>query len=183
MTDAIYKRLSILSAIYGFTGVFASSFLDLVLWLLPIRFLLVGLGILSLTPVSAECAGGKCTTKFFAPNEASYNTYIFISFSVPERIWIELNEDLKKVRGAFVLNGLPSNSMKEFASRVAHLRKRGVTAPIMLDAKKFKFFNIKAVPATVIHTEKEYRMFSGAVRPSELMQMSNAPVEVREVKP
>lgn len=182
MTDETYKRVPTLFRIYRMTSDFVS--IGWCLWAqLSIRVFLVSLGLVYLSKISAECSPGKCSSKFIAPKEESYNMYTFMSFSVPTRIWLELNEDLQKGRGAFVLNGLPNNSIKEFALRVAELRKIGVTVPIILDAKKVKKFDIKSVPATVIYTGRDYRMFSGAVRSSTFMRMSNKPENIREVKP
>ena len=58
---------------------------------------------------------------------------VYISFSVPEATWIEFSKPLEKLGGSFVLKGLPNNSFREFASRIMHLRKAGVLAPITID--------------------------------------------------
>ena len=69
------------------------------------------------------------SAQVFVPPEDSYQAYTFMSFSVPENIWLEINEDLQKSERAFILNGLPGNSMREFSTRVAHLRKNWDYSP------------------------------------------------------
>ena len=182
------QNSSLSDLMYSPTGWNAAMTTGLIIYMLKSpkpKLLLFLLGTLLNTSVGSaeppkECRAGKCS-KFFVPPEDSYQAYTFMSFSVPENIWLEINEDLQKVRGAFILNGLPGNSMREFSTRVAHLRKIGITVPILIDPKKFKALGVKSVPATAIKEGKDFRLFSGAVRPSQFGTMPKPAVEIREL--
>lgn len=88
---------------------------------------------------------------------------VFVSFSIPNRAWIDLSKELEKVGGVFVLRGLPDQSMQILASRILKLKEEGVNAPILIDPKSFLTYGIDQVPAIVISEEKAFDKVSGHV--------------------
>lgn len=88
--------------------------------------------------------------------------YVFMSFSVPDDVWIALSIELVKLGGSFVLRGLPENSFEKFAQRIASLRKKGVEAPIHIDPRLFETFTVTAVPCIAMK-EDRWSKLSGAV--------------------
>ncbi len=86
---------------------------------------------------------------------------VFMSFSVPDRLWVELSESLQKVGGAFVIRGLPDNSFRSFANKVASLRKRGVHAPIVLNPPDFSKYQINLVPTTILIDDNRFDKMTG----------------------
>lgn len=90
------------------------------------------------------------------------NLFICISFSVPETIWLSLSQEMKGKRAVFVLRGLPDNSFKLFAQRIAHLKERGMEASVQIHPNLFKEHAIERVPTFIfIDSEKLYKI-SGA---------------------
>lgn len=91
-------------------------------------------------------------------SEASshHGALVFISFSVPIETWKEHSYALQRIKGAFVLRGLPSNSFEELSSKILELRSAGVQAEILLDPAAFERFDIQAVPSIVLQQEEQH---------------------------
>lgn len=93
----------------------------------------------------------------------SYQVIIFISLSVPEAIWLQLSEELKKIGGIFVLRGLPNNSFKSLAYHLLNLKRKGIEAPIQIHPQLFKEHGIEKVPAFLVRNEHGFNKLSGNV--------------------
>jgi conjugal transfer pilus assembly protein TrbC len=92
-----------------------------------------------------------------------YQTLVFMSFSVPEQVWLSLSNELEKVEGTFVLRGLPNQSFQALASQILHLKEKGVKATIQLDPKRFLEYDILQVPSIVVAEGKIFDKLSGDV--------------------
>lgn len=91
------------------------------------------------------------------------NLYVFMSFSLPDELLISLSKELEKTGGIFVVRGLPYNSFKEFARKLYGLRKKGLNAPVQINPKLFKKYDIQNVPAFVAIDEDSFDKISGNV--------------------
>ncbi len=124
-------------------------------------------GLKSELPQSNGC-NGKCNP-FQTTAPSSNGLKIYMSFSVPESIWVELDKDLQKQQGVFVLRGLPNNSFQEFSMKVLELRKKGVMSNIQIDPKAFEQKSIRCVP-TFVDDQKGHRV-SGTVSVAHVLNL------------
>lgn len=99
-----------------------------------------------------------------------YQALVFMSFSVPDQVWIDLSKELEQVGGVFVLRGLPNQSFQTLASRILHLKEKGVKAPIQLDPKCFLAYQIDQVPSIVVAEGETFDKVSGNVSLSFALQ-------------
>jgi type-F conjugative transfer system pilin assembly protein TrbC len=109
---------------------------------------------------------GTCKEKcrsFHPTTESDPILQVCMSFSVPTQVWKDLNEDLMRHQGVFVVKGLPNNSFQAFAGKVLEFRKQGITAPIRIDPKLFERLKVKQVPMFVFSEKDETHTVSGTV--------------------
>jgi len=109
----------------------------------------------------ASCKG-KCPSFNPTPN-VEPSLQVCMSFSVPTQVWKDLNEDLIRHQGVFVVRGLPNNSFQAFAQKVLEFRKHGITAPIRMDPKLFERLKVHQVPLFVVKKQDETHTVSGTV--------------------
>ena len=74
---------------------------------------------------------------------------VFISFSLPDNIWLSLSKEMSNECAVFVVRGLPDNSFKSFAGKIAHLKEKGMEASVQIHPDLFKIHAIDRVPAFV----------------------------------
>lgn len=87
--------------------------------------------------------------------EEEPNILLFVSFSIPENIWLQLSEEAESQDAVFVIKGLPNNSFSDLAKKVLGLKKKGFSSDIQIDPTKFEKYNIKKVPAFVFGGKKK----------------------------
>jgi type-F conjugative transfer system pilin assembly protein TrbC len=114
------------------------------------------------TAHSRGACKGKCPSIKSIP-DSEPSLQVCMSFSVPIQVWKELNGDLMRHQGVFVVRGLPNNSFQAFAGKVLEFRKQGITAPIRIDPKLFDRFNINQVPVFVVKQKDEMHTVSGTL--------------------
>lgn len=112
-------------------------------------------------PNKGSCKG-KCPS-FQPTSEFDPSLQVCMSFSVPIQVWKDLNEDLIRHQGVFVVKGLPNNSFKAFAAKVLEFRKQGITAPIRIDPKLFERIKVNKVPLFVVNQNDETHTVSGTL--------------------
>ena len=78
------------------------------------------------------------------------NTYVFVSFSMPETLMIETLQECEWLHIPAVLNGLYQNSMPETAKKVMALSNQIPNMSLQIDPTAFERFNIHQVPALVV---------------------------------
>lgn len=105
---------------------------------------------------------GTCVSGFSSIEEES-EFFVFISFSVPESIWLTLSPDLKRHGGIFVVRGLPNNSFSEFAKRSLLLKNKGMDAEIRIDPDLFEKYHIEKVPTFLVTEQHIFDKLSGSV--------------------
>jgi type-F conjugative transfer system pilin assembly protein TrbC len=111
--------------------------------------------------LSKECSSCKNTHLL---NENKNTLFIFISFSMPDDLILSLSKEVERFgNGVFVLRGIPKNSFNTFISKVHSLRKRGVTADIQVNPKKFKEYSIDLVPSFVLEKEGKFDLITGNI--------------------
>jgi len=91
----------------------------------------------------------------FEVKEGEPNIMIFVSFSIPENIWLQLSEEAKSKDAVFVLKGLPNDSFSGLAKKVLTLKKKGFSSDIQIDPTKFDKHGIEKVPAFVVGGTKK----------------------------
>jgi conjugal transfer pilus assembly protein TrbC len=70
---------------------------------------------------------------------------------------------MEKMGGVFVLRGIPGNSFAMFTQKLAELRKKGITASILIDPESFEEYGISSVPTIVLVEEGKYDKMTGNV--------------------
>jgi type-F conjugative transfer system pilin assembly protein TrbC len=109
-----------------------------------------------------DACKGKCPS-FKPTSEFEPSLQVCMSFSVPVQVWKDLNADLLKRNGVFVINGLPNNSFQAFAQKVLAFRQQGITAPIRIDPKLFEQLKVQHVPIFVVKDSSKMHTVSGTV--------------------
>jgi len=101
---------------------------------------------------------------FLGDNQKNtYEVMVFATFSMPITLWKEYSDALTKIGGTFALRGLPEDSFFKLTSEINHLKKSGVTAPILLDPKSFEKYEVETVPTIVLVKKEGYDKISGTV--------------------
>ncbi|MFI5342794.1 MAG: type-F conjugative transfer system pilin assembly protein TrbC [Chlamydiales bacterium] len=120
--------------------------------------------LLEFSPVKAgelSIENGSCSNEselFIDPK-----LFVFMSFSIPDVIWISLSHELEKVDGVFVLRGLPQQSFRELAAKILSLKEKSVSAPIQLDPKQFQAYQLTSVPAFIVTEDEQFDKVTGNV--------------------
>lgn len=78
------------------------------------------------------------------------NTYVFVSFAMPETLMIETLQECERLHVPAILNGLYQNSMPETAKKVMALSNQIPNLSLQIDPTAFERFNIHQVPALVM---------------------------------
>lgn len=105
-----------------------------------------------------------CTDQSVKTDENLPVLLVFTSFSMPDSLWVSLSQELEAVGGAFILQGLPSNSFKELANKIYELRQKNVNADIQLHPQLFQDYQIHHVPTFVlIEKDKQWNQLEGNV--------------------
>lgn len=107
--------------------------------------------------------GSKQSKKKFKHPTDIYPVVVFISFSVPKSIWMQLGEEVKQQGGIFILRGLPRNSFKSLASKLSILKKKGLDVPVQINSQLFKDHQINRVPTFLVKNESGFNKLSGTV--------------------
>jgi conjugal transfer pilus assembly protein TrbC len=116
----------------------------------------------------------KCEFPIQEIPDRTPNVLIFASFSMSDSVWVALSQELEKVNGSFVIQGLPDNSFKELVSKIYHLRQLGVSADIQLYPQLFDQYTIKKVPTFVVVEANRWDQLSGNISlESALIEMKH----------
>jgi conjugal transfer pilus assembly protein TrbC len=95
--------------------------------------------------------------------DISPKLFVFISFSVPEDVWISISKDIMPIGGVLVLNGLPENSFKHLANRLMKMKEKGFLADVQINPMLFEEYSITQVPAFVISDNNCYDKIMGNI--------------------
>jgi len=87
----------------------------------------------------------------------------FVSFSMPTESLIEISKSMQKVGGSLIIRGLPKDSFKELAAKLVEMRNKRAYAPVLVDPKAFKTYQIEHVPTFVVFDSEHYDKISGNV--------------------
>lgn len=105
----------------------------------------------------------KCIDCKPLPDEKSVEIYIFLSFSVPEKVWLDLSHELDNKKGVIVIRGLPGNSFNALSEKIYNLKDKGLMADIQIYPQLFEKYQIKQVPAFVIINGNEFNKILGNI--------------------
>ncbi|MEM7174335.1 MAG: type-F conjugative transfer system pilin assembly protein TrbC [Chlamydiota bacterium] len=89
--------------------------------------------------------------------------FAFVSFSMPDSLWLEMSKGLEENGGTFVIEGIPNDDFQNFLEKVFDFRKMGILAPISIDPDAFEEYQITAVPTFVLEQKKGFRKVVGNV--------------------
>lgn len=103
-----------------------------------------------------------CAREDTASSEERPKVLNFLSFSVPDSIWLSYDKELSKLEGVFVVRGFPNNSVEEFVQEVRRLKKAGLSSPISIDPAAFQKYGVKSVPEIVIDDGKSFDKMRGS---------------------
>jgi len=87
----------------------------------------------------------------------------FASFSIPDRLWLELSTQVESAGGVILLRGLPESSFKKLAQKLLVLRDQGVNAPIQIDPQRFTEYGVDTVPVYVVIEEGKHDKITGNI--------------------
>lgn len=112
---------------------------------------------------NTECCGCASTkqesTQQERPPVKSVPTlYIFMSYSVPKQVWVDLWKQVDRYPFQFVLRGLPHDSFQELAKKV-----KDYGCPVTINPDLFTKFGVSAVPTFIWIYEKEVRSVQGNI--------------------
>jgi len=96
---------------------------------------------------NTECCGKSSIQKSSERRPASKDEsilYIFMSFSVPKQVWLDLWKQVDLIPFQFVLRGLPDNSFQKLAEKV---KEYGCSVTIHPDL--FDKFGVTTVPTFI----------------------------------
>lgn len=94
---------------------------------------------------------------------ASPQAYLFISFSIPQKLLEETIDDAVHHHVPVFLNGFYKDSMHETAIKLFELAKKIPKAHIQIDPTAFERFKINQVPAWVIEGEHSFDVVFGNI--------------------
>jgi conjugal transfer pilus assembly protein TrbC len=87
--------------------------------------------------------------------------FVFISFSVPDEVWITISKSITQFDGILLLRGLPNNSFNELAVRLRALKEKGFLGEVQINPMLFEQFEVTQVPSYVISDGKHYDKITG----------------------
>lgn len=115
------------------------------------------------TENAIQAAKEKCQNCNEMPVIEGPQLMVFMSFSVPDHIWLSLAKEVEKLGGVFVLIGLPNNSFKEMVSKILKLKQQGLNANIQLNPKLFAQYDIQEVPTFIVTDDQKFDKISGTL--------------------
>ncbi len=89
--------------------------------------------------------------------------FVFMSFSVPDSVWLALSQELERLKGTFVVRGIPQQGFQAFAQRIFTLKEKGVNSPIQLHPQAFLTYDVTQVPSFVVVEGPLYDKLNGNV--------------------
>ncbi|CUI18202.1 Type IV conjugative transfer system pilus assembly protein TrbC (plasmid) [Candidatus Protochlamydia naegleriophila] len=114
----------------------------------------------SLPPIEQKCKG---CLQAELKDDIESPFIVFMSFSVPDDVWLSLSKELESIDGLIVLQGLPNNSFKELAEHLIHLKNKGMNATVQLHPQLFNQYEISHVPSFVLREGPSFDKVTGNV--------------------
>ncbi|KKM65756.1 hypothetical protein LCGC14_1488070 [marine sediment metagenome] len=115
-------------------------------------------------PISTEkraCNNCRSFEKNSGDNQSA--VYIFISFSVPENTWLELDRTTSPINKIFVVRGIPNNSFEVFGKKIAALKDKGFSSFLEINPELFHKYEIINVPSFVVTNGGNFNKVSGNI--------------------
>lgn len=91
----------------------------------------------------------------------SANTYVFVSFSMPEQLMFETLRESARLHIPVFLNGLIANSMPKTVKKIQILSQSVPNLNLQIDPTKFERFGITQVPALVVEQGSSFDVLYG----------------------
>lgn len=112
---------------------------------------------------SSKCSFADASDLFFSESHSDRQLLVFTSLSLPLESWKETSYYLERIKGAFVIRGIPNNSFQDLQKKILELRKEGVLAEILLDPVAFEEYSVASTPTFLLRQNKLYDKVSGNV--------------------
>lgn len=115
-------------------------------------------------------------------NAHAFNSYVFISFSLPPLLLEQTLDDAARFNIPVVLNGLYENSMPKTIQKVSKLITKNPNLDLRIDPTLFEKFNIEMVPAIVVENRNSFDVLFGnlAIKDGLLELASNGECGLKE---
>lgn len=88
---------------------------------------------------------------------------VFMSFSVPDDVWLSLSKELESIGGLIVLQGIPNNSFKDLAGHLFRLKNKGMNATVQLHPQLFNQYEVSQVPSFVLREGSSFDKVAGNI--------------------
>ena len=108
--------------------------------------------------------------------------YVFMSFSLEDKLWIQFSQELERIGGVFVVRGPPQNSFKELANRIFDLQEKGVNAPIQIHPTLFKECEVQLVPTIAVIEGHRYDKIAGNLSIKHALEKMGSQGETSEAR-
>lgn len=107
---------------------------------------------------------------------------VFMSFSVPDDVWLSLSKELASIGGLIVLQGVPNNSFKELAEHLIRLKKKGMNATVQLHPQLFNQYGVSHVPSFVLREGPSFDKVTGNISVGYALDVMLEKGEIKKVK-
>ncbi len=109
----------------------------------------------------SDCTNCRSFEKNSEDNQSA--VYIFMSFSVPENTWLELDRTPSPINKIFVIRGIPNNSFEAFGKKIAALKDKGFRDSVEINPELFHKYEIKNIPSFVVANGGNFNKVSGNI--------------------
>lgn len=111
-------------------------------------------------PMEQKCKG---CLKSELKEDIESSFIIFMSFSVPDDVWLSLSKEVESIDGLIVLQGVPNNSFKDLAEHLIRLKSKGMNATVQLHPQLFNQYEISHVPSFVLREGPSFDKVTGNI--------------------
>lgn len=111
-------------------------------------------------PMEQKCKG---CLKSELKEDIESSFIIFMSFSVPDDVWLSLSKEVESIDGLIVLQGVPNNSFKDLAEHLLRLKSKGMNATVQLHPQLFNQYEISHVPSFVLREGPSFDKVTGNI--------------------
>ncbi len=105
----------------------------------------------------------RCVLSSSVVSDPLPSLYVFMSFSLPEQVWLSLSKEMESRGGVFVLRGLPQNSFGLLGKKIYDLRKKGMKGTVQIDPRLFIKYSVDKVPCFVFQERENYNKTTGNI--------------------
>lgn len=109
-------------------------------------------------------------TTFIVTNAVADNKMMFISFSMPEKLLIDIYQEAEELAIPVVLNGLVDDDFKKTMKKMYEIGKKFPHLAIQIDPVSFKKYGITQVPALAVIGVDDAKVVYGNITISDALK-------------